>query len=373
MVICLRLFVLFLKCIYFFLKLLPVKNKIVFISRQSDKPSKDMTMLAKKFNEKLDGYKCVFVTKKTRKTVSDGIKSIGAMLRQCYHLATSRVCITDGYNIPISVLKHKKSLKVVQIWHAMTAVKKFGCQCLEDKKKAAIAKVLKMHRNYDYITCAAPSMIPVFQKGFGYEKDVFVPIGLPRLDLLTDPGEIIKERIYKRYPEFKGRKLVLYAPTFRENDDYRIDELAARFEQSDYILIVKAHPLTNLSDELREKIYTCDMFSAINLLTVADAVISDYSAFALEAVAANKPIYLFTYDIDFYSKHPGINLYPYDDLPGCVHETAEDIFSAVDSGACTPEIVAAYRQKYLPTTSGSVTEKLVDFVIDKCLNDNEKA
>ncbi len=369
MVICLRLFVLLLKCIYFFLKLFPVKNKIVFISRQSDTPSKDMRMLSERLLKELDGFKCVFVTKKTRKTVSDGIRSIGAMLRQAYHLATSRVCVTDGYNIPISVLKHKKSLKVVQIWHAMTAVKKFGCQCLDTKKKKKIADVLKIHRNYDYITCASPHMIPIFQKGFGYEKDVFVPIGLPRLDLITTTGETIQKRIYTKYPEFKNKKLVLYAPTFRENDDYRIDELADCFEGSEYILIVKAHPLTVLSDELRQKIYTCDSFSAINLLTVADAVISDYSAFSLEAAAAGKPIYLFTYDIDFYSKNPGINLYPYNDLPGCVFENAESIFNAIDSGACTREIIEAYKQKYLPTTDGSVTQKLADFIKAECLND----
>ncbi len=369
MVICLYLFVLFLKFIYFFLKLLPVENKIVFISRQSDTPSKDMRMLEDKLGKKLNGYKFVFVTKKTRKTVSDGIKSIGAMLRQTYHLATSKVCITDGYNIPISVLKHKKSLKIVQIWHAMTAVKKFGCQCLDTKKKKRIAKVLKMHRNYDYITCASPHMIPVFQKGFGYEKDVFVPIGLPRLDLIKTTGEIIQNRIYAKYPEFRNRKLVLYAPTFRENDDYRIDELANCFEGSEYILIVKAHPLTVIPEELHQKIYTCDSFSAINLLTVADAVVSDYSAFSLEAVAANKPIYLFTYDIDFYSKNPGINLYPQADLPGCVFETAEGIFGAIKANACTKEIIESYRQKYLPTTEGSVTEKLADFIKTECLND----
>ena len=367
MVICLYLFVLLLKCIYFFLKLFPVKNKIVFISRQSDTPSKDMRMLADKLNEILPDYKCVFVTKKTRKTLSDGMRSIGAMLRQSYHLATSRVCITDGYNVPISVLKHKKSLKVVQIWHAMTAVKKFGCQCLDTRKKQQIAKVLKMHRNYDYITCASPATIPVFEKGFGYEKDVFVPIGLPRLDMLRAPRGAVRKKFFSKYPELRGKKIVLYAPTFREYNEYRIEEMADSFENTEYTLIVKAHPLTTLSDELKSRIYTCDDFTSVKLLTVAHAVVSDYSAFSLEAVAAGLPIYLFTYDYDRYSKDPGINLDPRIDLPGCVFETADGIYNAIKSGACTSEIIKAYKEKYLPTNSGSATEKLANFVKENCL------
>ena len=49
-------------------------------------------------------------------------------LKTMYHVATSHVCIIDSYSLPISVLKHKKDLKVMQIWHAMGAIKKFGYQ-----------------------------------------------------------------------------------------------------------------------------------------------------------------------------------------------------------------------------------------------------
>ena len=47
-----------------------------------------------------------------------------------YYLATSKVCVLDGYCIPASILKHKKKLKIIQIWHASGAIKKFGYQIL---------------------------------------------------------------------------------------------------------------------------------------------------------------------------------------------------------------------------------------------------
>ena len=40
-----------------------------------------------------------------------------------YHLATSRACIVDTYIIPVSILKHRDELIIIQIWHALGAIK----------------------------------------------------------------------------------------------------------------------------------------------------------------------------------------------------------------------------------------------------------
>ena len=103
---------------------------------------------------------------------------------QLYHLATSRVCIIDGYNIAVSVLNHKSELKIFQIWHSLGAIKKFGYQTLNTVKSKKTAKIFKMHNNYDYITCSSNDMIKYFSKSFNYERNNFVPIGLPRIDYL---------------------------------------------------------------------------------------------------------------------------------------------------------------------------------------------
>ena len=70
-----------------------------------------------------------------------------------YIIARSRVIIVDGYNIPTSMLKHKKNTTIIQIWHALAAVKKFGYQSVgyADGINPKLAKVLEMHKNYDYV------------------------------------------------------------------------------------------------------------------------------------------------------------------------------------------------------------------------------
>ena len=110
MVVLMYVFVYFLKFIYFFLKFLPVKNKIVFISRQTDKPSVDFRMLSKEIINIDKNVKIVFVTKKMKKNVNDVIKNLFVIFMQLYHLATSKVCIIDGYNIAVSVLNHKSEI-----------------------------------------------------------------------------------------------------------------------------------------------------------------------------------------------------------------------------------------------------------------------
>ncbi|MFR3386223.1 MAG: CDP-glycerol glycerophosphotransferase family protein [Lachnospiraceae bacterium] len=75
--------------------------------------------------------------------------------------ATSKVVILDGYCILASVLNHKKDLRIVQMWHAMGALKKFGYAALgnEEGKNPEISKILQMHRNYDYVICSSENCV----------------------------------------------------------------------------------------------------------------------------------------------------------------------------------------------------------------------
>ena len=82
-------------------KLLPVKNKITFISRQSDSKSEDMIMLEDALRDRLPDIKMVFLCKKLEGGIFRKICYCFHMLRQMYHIATSQVVILDSYCISI--------------------------------------------------------------------------------------------------------------------------------------------------------------------------------------------------------------------------------------------------------------------------------
>ena len=104
-----------LKLIYFFLKIFKTKDQIVFISRQSNKPSLDFIMLREELLQQNKNLKTIFLTKKVEKNIKSVLLNTIMTFRQMYYLATSKICIIDGYNISVSVLKHKKNLKILQI------------------------------------------------------------------------------------------------------------------------------------------------------------------------------------------------------------------------------------------------------------------
>ena len=150
MVILIKIFIVLINIVYFFIKLLPTRNKIVMISRQSNKVNNDFRLLGKELEKK---YKVVYLCK----TLDGGVKSKMKtrikygfhMFRQMYHLATSRVCILDSYCPTVSILKHKKKLKVIQIWHSVGTMKKFGYDILDQDEgnSSKMANALKMHPN----------------------------------------------------------------------------------------------------------------------------------------------------------------------------------------------------------------------------------
>ena len=108
-----------LNVVYLFFKPLKTKNQITLISRQSNK----FTELEKQ----LPNYEIVVLCKK----MDNKIKYCFHMLTQMYHISRSKVVVLDSYCILASMLKHKKNLKIIQIWHALGLIKKAGYAILD--------------------------------------------------------------------------------------------------------------------------------------------------------------------------------------------------------------------------------------------------
>ena len=110
------------------------------------------------------------------------------------NLSNAKVCITDSFIPAISCVKHKKDLKIIQIWHSMGAIKKFAYQSIgtESGRDDRTAKILNMHRNYNYIISGSNEMTKYFSKAFDYDKKYFLNYGLPRMDYLIQNENKLK-------------------------------------------------------------------------------------------------------------------------------------------------------------------------------------
>ena len=110
------------------MKLRKTENKIVWLSRQSNEKSEDMSMLSDEISKLSPETKQVFRLCRLKDESGLSVSYIFFILRDMWEIANAKIAITDTYSIAVSCLNHKDSLKIFQIWHALGAVKKFSLQ-----------------------------------------------------------------------------------------------------------------------------------------------------------------------------------------------------------------------------------------------------
>lgn len=365
--ICIGVFKTVLKAIYCILKVFTSpKNKVLFCSRQSN----DLPLDFKLIQEELDGrdtdMQYVCICRNIGSGIGDYIKFLIAMLRSMYHLATARVCILDSYWPPVSLLKHKDSLTVIQIWHAIGKIKKSGHASVGavSGRSTSSAKLLNMHENYGHIIAGAKVWNDYYCESFGVQEDLLLNYGLPRIDYLINTAEENRERFFRENPQLKEKKIILYAPTFRRNMEAKWDQIIDKVDYSKYALIIKNHPSQRIyGDKPTGDVHYFDDWKTMDLISVCDYIITDYSAIALEAAVLNKKTYYWAYDYDEYLANNGLNITLHEAAPGHVYADVKELLSAIDEGRYDQDVLDEYRKKYLPEDLGMSTKKICDLIM----------
>ena len=154
------------------------KKKVAIISRESDKKTLDVAMLEAELLRR--GVEVRVLSKLLTKEKS--LKAVGYMghvLEQEAAILRSDVVVLDTYCIPASMLPHRKDTKVIQMWHALGAVKKFGWQTvgMEGGSSERTAKLMRMHHGYDRVVCASDVTAEYFCEAFGVDRGRIVKYG----------------------------------------------------------------------------------------------------------------------------------------------------------------------------------------------------
>lgn len=353
-----------LRALYAPIKLAKTQNRIVYLSRQSNDKSIDMILLEKEISKISPETQQIFRLRMIPEGFLDKVKYCISVIGDMYYLATSKVAILDTYSITVSCLKHKSELKVIQMWHALGAVKKFGLQSIGTKegRDEKISRAMCMHENYDYVLAPSKATAGFYMEAFGCEPSKMKICSLPRVDeLVSDTGS--SENFYRENPGLSQKKIVLYLPTFRDREAFVANELMVEFEDmsSNYQLIISPHPLFSkikVKDEYSFK----GNYSTYDLLKVADCVITDYSACAFEASILMKPTYFFVPDYDQYAGERGLNIDLKSEMSSCTFESAAELCDAIQSKPYDLNALYAFKKKYVENTNNNNAEILAKFV-----------
>lgn len=307
---------------YEMMKEFPAKDRVLIISSQSDEPTLDIKMLNKEL-EMRNISTVVLCRKMDIDTV--GIKNIAEIHKQMRYIATSKVVVLDGYNIPISIFKHKEETKIIQMWHALGLIKKI--------KRSTLC----IPGNYDYVFTSGKASRPFFAEAFNCLEEEIDIMSLPRVEAIQSKSRNMEmvQKIKERYPELTSDRTILYAPTLHKGEDMtdRVERMIYAADTSEYNLIIKVHQQAQITIE---KYYPMNVvvdteFEAIDMLSIADYVITDYSAFAFEAALKGLPIYFYAYDIDFYRENELLCLDYENEMPGPIFRKVADIIDEIES------------------------------------------
>lgn len=348
--------------IYFFLKLLPIKEKVVFISRFSKTISVDFLLLTKELKRVKPDTEIVVLNHKIRNRFSH----IFEILIEMYHLATAKTAIIDSYIIPVSILKHKDSLLIIQLWHSVGSIKQFGYDVIDkiEGSKKELATAMQMHRNYSYVICGSKACVPYFSSAFKIDESKIKVYGLPRIDFLLDKKQqaITKKQISEYYHLNNHKKTILYAPTFRKTVAIDIMEILQYINLKKYNFIFKIHPSDVYLIKDIPDIIIDEQYEAIELLAVTDYLITDYSGIAFEAAVLDIPTYYDLRDINDYQRNRGLYIDLKAELSNNVYENPSELVKALENHQYDYQQLAKFKKKYLNIRDGTSTQKIISLL-----------
>ena len=370
MIFIIKLGTILLNIIYAFIKLIPTRRKVVMMSRQSNDPSFEFLMVRDELKRRCPGIEVVMLCRTLDGGVSSTLLSKASyflhMFVQMVHIASSQVVILDTYCIVISLLRHKKSLTVIQMWHSMGTMKKFGYTALDtaEGSRHELAYAMKMHQNYDYIFASSEAYKRDLARGFHCDIRKIVTMPLPRLDLLKDRQyeERIRKRIFQKYPELQEKPVILYCPTFRKQEaefGKAVDALTRAVDLEKYNLVIKLHPLSKTV--VSGKAVTADEFSSFDMLFIADYMISDYSCIIYEAAVRDIPLFFYNFDMELYPDGRGLAIDYERELPGAASGNAQKLLEELEKPYDMKRL-RSFAEKYVHPTDHA-TEDIAAFVL----------
>lgn len=288
-----------------------------------------------------------------------------------YYLLTSRVIVTDDY---LRYLRHTKlrgGQKVVQIWHACGALKRFGL----DAPSLLTPREEKLtHSQYAAVCVSAEQVRPFYAQAFGIDPGSVLALGTPRTDRLLDEAARgnMREELLARYPEMRGKRIYLYTPTFREANgkpcfyDPQIDwDALDATLADDELFVIRRHPIMQedyLAGRSLRHVADCSDEPTSQLLTAASLVVTDYSSVIYDAILCGVPLVFYCPDFDAYERNfylaypqelPGPAVYQAQALPAVMREVCQ----------CPPrERLAAFRIAQLGACDGKSAQRVAQLV-----------
>ena len=350
-------------------------RKVIFFEEKEKKCPDSYTIIMERLKRDYDFEVEVVCIGSNHVRALEYYKRVKAFLESA---ATAAYIFVSDSCRPISCVNLRPETKVIQLWHACGAFKKWGMSTADLKFGGSREALLRhpYYKNLSLVTVSSPEVEWAYVEAMVLEDtpEIVKPLGVSRTDMFFDQEFLqeARERLEAKVPAAAGKKIILYAPTFRgrvakAKGPSKLD--VASFRQrykDDYVLLIKQHPFVKKPPKVPSecKDFAFDVTKKLPievLISCADVCISDYSSLVFEYSLFEKPMLFFAYDKDEYDSWRGF-YYDYNELtPGPVVTTNIEMIDYIDNldTRFNVEEVRAFKQKFMSGCDGHATDRIM--------------
>jgi CDP-glycerol glycerophosphotransferase (TagB/SpsB family) len=248
--------------------------------------------------------------------ITSKVRYLLHLIGATWALNRAKITIIDNAWLPVHITPRKSGSRVVQVWHAEGAYKRFGHAARGASTLADGALRALIHRGYDAALVSSEAVRPAYAEAFQLPVERVYAVGPLHGAWLASESRVAERAsaLREQYPALEGRRVLLYAPTFRGRGVSRRSALAispdaiAAALPADWIVLIKAHPLVPITDTATHpSCLIVDRRTPVeDLFPVADALFTDYSSSVFLWSLMARPLLLAIDDIAEYSQDPGL-------------------------------------------------------------------
>lgn len=293
-------------------------------------------------------------------------------------LGRADVIILDDYQPAVYRLPPDPAVRIVQLWHASGAFKTVGYSRIG--KPGGPSPYSRRHKNYTHAIVSSRHDVRFYAEAFGIPEERVIPTGIPRMDRFFDPAarEAALERFRALFPGAAGRRVILFAPTFRgsgpRDATYAFDllDLEALHEVAaarDDHVILRMHPFIRrrlvIPHALRDRITdaTDSPIDINDLLFAVGLLVTDYSSIVFEFATQLRPMLFFAYDLDEYVAARDFYV-PYERfVPGRITRTFDELLAAIRDDDFEQHLVEPFARAHFEHLDGTATDRVIDEII----------
>ena len=359
-------------------RIFPVKkNRIAFVAPHNGGNCDSLGIL-RSYVEKQGEYEIVTISTRALKLDTSGV---GALISSCLKaagfftlkakaLATAKYVFLNDNFMPMASLRFSKKAVITQLWHAEGAFKKFGLSAPLTADVAEREK--KCSEKLTYVICSSRNVAPIYAEAFGVDESKILPLGAPRIDSLLSEKNVceLRNAFDEKHPECRGKKLILYAPTFRDSAEANKNLLKNidmnAFSEAfggEYVLLTKLHPQINAGVSVNGAVDVTVGHDIGDLTLICDMLITDYSSACMDFALLSKPCIFFAFDLEEYKKERSFYFDYENYVPGAVARNFGEVIEAIKNPRNDEDKLRRFRDFNFDYVDCNNTKRIFDYII----------